>query len=112
MGFSRQSASRRISFRLFRNLLNHWKKTDSEGNKVGKAERQRTACHTDLKQRIRLSFFWGNFLEDFSNFKTKCLPNSANSELRAWISCGAKRAMNPAMGMGNLAFCLGLEHRK
>lgn len=52
---------------------------DSEGNKVGKPERQRTACHTDLKPRIRLRFFWGNLIEEFLNSKTKCLPNSANS---------------------------------
>jgi hypothetical protein len=71
MDFSKQSASRLILFRLFRNPLNHWGEMDSEENKVGKAKRQRTACQTDLKQSIRLSFFWENLIGEFSTSRPK-----------------------------------------
>jgi hypothetical protein len=60
MGFSRLLAVRRNSLRVFRHPLDHWKEMDSERKEVGKAERQRTACYTDLKQRDCLSFVWGN----------------------------------------------------
>jgi hypothetical protein len=64
MDFSKQSASRLILFRLFRNPLNHWGEMDSEENKG-------TACQTDLKQSIRLSFFWENLIGEFSTSRPK-----------------------------------------